>query len=167
MHRQVKSYINRRAVSPGRTDHPAATTLTPSASITSSASALYNFKLLAALRSENAAEVQPFLDELRPSSRSAEGLEDAGKAGRLLGMAVGSHLVCIWAVLPDACRDGSALIQVSLDYSNDTRFEQHAFAQYAIRHGWARDPTAYCERDREGRCRCVQCTLSIVSDCAG
>jgi hypothetical protein len=167
MHRRVRSYIFRRAVSPGRTDHPAATTLTPSASITSSASALYNFRLLAALRSENAAEVQPFLDELRPSSRSAEGLEDAGKAGRLLGMAVRVAPGMYMAVLLDTCRNRSALIQVSLDYSNDTRFEQHAFAQYAIRDGRARDTTAYCERDREGRCRCVQCTLSMVSDCAG
>ncbi|OCF40792.1 oxysterol-binding protein [Kwoniella heveanensis CBS 569] len=52
------------------------------------ASALYNFKLLSALRSDDPAQVQPFLDELRPSSRSVEGQEDLEKAGRLLGMAV-------------------------------------------------------------------------------
>ncbi|WWC91583.1 uncharacterized protein L201_006529 [Kwoniella dendrophila CBS 6074] len=53
-----------------------------------SANALYNFRLLSALRSDNAAEVQPFLDELTPSARSAEGQDDLEKAGRLLGMAV-------------------------------------------------------------------------------
>nr|XP_018260745.1 oxysterol-binding protein [Kwoniella dejecticola CBS 10117]OBR82903.1 oxysterol-binding protein [Kwoniella dejecticola CBS 10117] len=53
-----------------------------------SANALYNFRLLSALRSDNPSEVQPFLDELRPSTHSAEGMEDLDKAGRLLGMAV-------------------------------------------------------------------------------
>nr|XP_019044285.1 oxysterol-binding protein [Kwoniella bestiolae CBS 10118]OCF23215.1 oxysterol-binding protein [Kwoniella bestiolae CBS 10118] len=53
-----------------------------------SATALYNFRLLSALRSDNPSEVQPFLDELRPSTSSVEGQEDLDKAGRLLGMAV-------------------------------------------------------------------------------
>ncbi|BEI80271.1 hypothetical protein CcaverHIS002_0108000 [Cutaneotrichosporon cavernicola] len=42
--------------------------------------ALYNFKLLEALRSGNGAEVQPYLDELKTAPE--------GSAGRLLGMAV-------------------------------------------------------------------------------
>ncbi|KAK4689354.1 oxysterol-binding protein 1, partial [Tremellales sp. Uapishka_1] len=52
------------------------------------ATALYNFRLLSALRSENPQDVQPFLDELQPSSRSAAGMEDLEKVGRLLAMAV-------------------------------------------------------------------------------
>ncbi|WVR07787.1 hypothetical protein IAU60_004830 [Kwoniella sp. DSM 27419] len=52
------------------------------------ASALYNFRLLAALRSEDPAQVQPFLDELKPSAHSVEGQADMDKAGKLLGMAV-------------------------------------------------------------------------------
>ena len=51
-------------------------------------SALYNFRLLEALQSDDPRRVQPFLDELRPSSGSADGMEDAAKAGKLLGMAV-------------------------------------------------------------------------------
>ncbi|KAK8853109.1 hypothetical protein IAR55_003810 [Kwoniella newhampshirensis] len=51
-------------------------------------SALYNFRLLSALRSDDPAQVKPFLDELKPSSHSAEGFEDTEKAGKLLGMAV-------------------------------------------------------------------------------
>lgn len=43
-------------------------------------SALYNFKLLAALRSGNPSDVQPYLDELKAGPD--------GGAGRLLGMAV-------------------------------------------------------------------------------
>ncbi|WWD19523.1 hypothetical protein CI109_103984 [Kwoniella shandongensis] len=50
--------------------------------------ALYNFRLLSALRSDDPAQVQPFLEELKPSNHSAEGLEDLEKAGKLLGMAV-------------------------------------------------------------------------------
>lgn len=50
--------------------------------------ALHNFKLLEALRSDDPAKVKPFLDELRPSSGSVEGQEDAAKAGKILGMAV-------------------------------------------------------------------------------
>ncbi|WWC71885.1 uncharacterized protein I206_105844 [Kwoniella pini CBS 10737] len=53
-----------------------------------SANALYNFRLLSALRSDNPSEVQPFLDELRPSTKSADGMEDLDKVGRLVGMAV-------------------------------------------------------------------------------
>ncbi|WVR00350.1 hypothetical protein IAU59_007493 [Kwoniella sp. CBS 9459] len=52
------------------------------------ASALYNFKLLSALRSDDPAQVQPFLDELKPSTKSVEGQEDLEKAGKLLGIAV-------------------------------------------------------------------------------
>ncbi|ORY26692.1 putative Oxysterol-binding protein [Naematelia encephala] len=57
-------------------------------SLTAPSSALYNFRLLEALRSDDPAQVQPFLDELRPSSSSVGGQEDVSKAGRLLGMAV-------------------------------------------------------------------------------
>ena len=53
-----------------------------------STNALYNFRLLEALRSDDPAKVQPFIDELQPSARSVEGQEDVAKAGRLLGMAV-------------------------------------------------------------------------------
>lgn len=52
------------------------------------ASALYNFRLLEALRSDDPGKVQPFLDELRPSTMSANGMQDEMKAGKLLGMAV-------------------------------------------------------------------------------
>lgn len=52
------------------------------------ASALYNFRLLEALRSDDPRRVQPFLDELQPSTMSADGMEDAAKSGKVLGMAV-------------------------------------------------------------------------------
>ncbi|KAL7418318.1 hypothetical protein Q5752_006776 [Cryptotrichosporon argae] len=61
---------------------------TSAASLLSTAtpsSALYNFRLLSALRSENPSAVQPFIDEL---SSSPEGLAPDAAAGRLLGMAV-------------------------------------------------------------------------------
>lgn len=57
---------------------PAASTASP---VSPSNAALYNFKLLAALRSGNRADVQPYLDELKTSAPE-------GAAGRLLGMAV-------------------------------------------------------------------------------
>ena len=57
------------------------TTSTPS-------SALYNFKLLEALRSDDPKQVHPFVDELKPSPTSAAGQADVLKAGNLLGMAV-------------------------------------------------------------------------------
>ncbi|WVQ84916.1 hypothetical protein IAT38_007079 [Cryptococcus sp. DSM 104549] len=50
-------------------------------------SALYNFRLLAALRSEDPAQVQPFLNQLKPGKTGDE-QEDLDKAGQLLGMAV-------------------------------------------------------------------------------
>jgi hypothetical protein len=54
---------------------------TPSTmSTATSSTALYSFKLLEALRSDDFTKVQPFVDELRP--------EDTGKTGKLLGMAV-------------------------------------------------------------------------------
>ncbi|CAD6572572.1 MAG: hypothetical protein TREMPRED_000577 [Tremellales sp. Tagirdzhanova-0007] len=65
--------------------HPSSTL---SSTASTPASALYNFRLLEALRSDEPAKVQPFLDELRPSSSSAAGMEDATRAGKLLGMAV-------------------------------------------------------------------------------
>lgn len=73
---------------------PSALTVTdlsasPSASTlisTSAPNALYNFRLLEALRSDDPAQVQPFLDEL--GHGGSGGAEDEGKAGRLLGMAV-------------------------------------------------------------------------------
>lgn len=45
--------------------------------------ALHNFKLLEALRSDDPAVLQPFLSELKPGASG----EDAVKTGRLLGMA--------------------------------------------------------------------------------
>ena len=53
-----------------------------------SSMALHNFKLLEALRSDDPRQVQPFLDELKPSPGSIAGQDDMGKAGSLLGMAV-------------------------------------------------------------------------------
>ncbi|ORX40701.1 Oxysterol-binding protein-domain-containing protein [Kockovaella imperatae] len=50
--------------------------------------ALYNFKLLEALRSDDPKMVQPFIDELKPSPTSAAGQADVLRAGNLLGMAV-------------------------------------------------------------------------------
>lgn len=50
--------------------------------------ALYSFKLLEALRSDDPTLVRPFVDELQPSGGSLSGQEDALKAGQLLGMAV-------------------------------------------------------------------------------
>lgn len=67
----------------------------PSASTLLSASApnaLYNFRLLEALRSDDPTQVQPFLDELRGGAgaqqEQGQGSGDEDKAGRLLGMAV-------------------------------------------------------------------------------
>ena len=57
----------------------------PSASAllaTSAPNALYNFRLLEALRSDDPSKVDPFLQEL------GGGQDDDSKAGRLLGMAV-------------------------------------------------------------------------------
>lgn len=50
--------------------------------------ALYNFRLLSALRSDDATQLQPFLDALKG---------DASRAGVLLGMAVkvGTGELCI------------------------------------------------------------------------
>ncbi|WVO21082.1 uncharacterized protein IAS62_002386 [Cryptococcus decagattii] len=48
-------------------------------------SALYNFRLLSALRSEDMSEVQPFLNQLKAAGGTEEQIE---KAGQLLGMAV-------------------------------------------------------------------------------
>ncbi|KAE8539551.1 hypothetical protein D1P53_004653 [Cryptococcus gattii VGV] len=48
-------------------------------------SALYNFRLLSALRSEDTSEVQPFLNQLKAAGGTEEQIE---KAGQLLGMAV-------------------------------------------------------------------------------
>lgn len=48
-------------------------------SSSTSSSALYNFKLLQALRSDDPSQVQPFLDEVKG---------DPTRAGNLLGMAV-------------------------------------------------------------------------------
>ncbi|TYJ57130.1 hypothetical protein B9479_002231 [Cryptococcus floricola] len=47
-------------------------------------SALYNFRLLAALRSEDPAQIQPFLNQIKAGPNG----EDVDKAGQLLGMAV-------------------------------------------------------------------------------
>jgi hypothetical protein len=52
------------------------------------AEVLYNFKLLEALRSDDPAQVMPFLAELKAGASAAENQQDAAKAGRLLGMAV-------------------------------------------------------------------------------
>lgn len=46
--------------------------------------ALYNFRLLSALRSDDPSTVQPFLDDLQ----KGDGTEKDRKVGRLLGMAV-------------------------------------------------------------------------------
>ena len=56
----------------------------------SAPNALYNFRLLEALRSDDPKQVQPFLDELKGGSTAgqAPGPEAEDKAGRLLGMAV-------------------------------------------------------------------------------
>ena len=76
---------------------------TLSSTASTPASALYNFRLLEALRSDEPAKVQPFLDELRPSSSSADGMEDATRAGKLLGMAVrvasGEQITCLCIVV--------------------------------------------------------------------
>jgi hypothetical protein len=60
----------------------------PIMSTATSSSALYSFRLLEALRSDDPARVQPFIEELRPSRGSVEGQEDTARAGKLLGMAV-------------------------------------------------------------------------------
>ncbi|WVQ67040.1 uncharacterized protein L199_005233 [Kwoniella botswanensis] len=78
----------RRSPTVGKMSTSASSSTLLSQASGASATALYNFRLLSALRSDNAAEVQPFLDELRPSTKSVEGQEDLDKAGRLLGMAV-------------------------------------------------------------------------------
>lgn len=60
---------------------PAPGSMGPSAtSPVATNAALYNFKLLEALRSGNTGEVQPYLDELKTAPE--------GNTGRLLGMAV-------------------------------------------------------------------------------
>lgn len=58
-------------------------------------SALYNFRLLSALRSEGTSEVQPFLNQLKAAGGTEEQIE---KAGQLLGMAVrvASSASLIW-----------------------------------------------------------------------
>ena len=63
------------------TGHAPATPL-PTAPV----AALYNFRLLEALRSDDPQQVQHFLDELAKSS--SNGQPDVEQAGRLLGMAV-------------------------------------------------------------------------------
>ncbi|WRT70348.1 uncharacterized protein IL334_007346 [Kwoniella shivajii] len=76
------------SISSGRFPTSASSSTLLSQASGASANALYNFRLLSALRSENPSEVQPFLDELKPSSNSVGGQEDLEKAGKLLGMAV-------------------------------------------------------------------------------
>ncbi|EIW72252.1 hypothetical protein TREMEDRAFT_70659 [Tremella mesenterica DSM 1558] len=66
-------------------DKPLPTSV-PSLHTPSATAALYNFRLLAALRSDDPAQVQPFLDELK-LVKGQEG-ESVAKAGRLLAMAV-------------------------------------------------------------------------------
>ena len=55
---------------------------------TSAPTALYTFKLLEAMRSDDPSQVQPFLDELRTDASNQENEGDNVKAGKLLGMAV-------------------------------------------------------------------------------
>ena len=50
------------------------------------AEALYNFRLLSALRSDDPGQLQKFLDEISPNAGEAS--EDGAKAGKLLAMAV-------------------------------------------------------------------------------
>ncbi|OXC70624.1 hypothetical protein AYX13_00601 [Cryptococcus neoformans] len=61
------------------------TSSNPNLSSSAPPSALYNFRLLSALRSEDASEVQQFLNQLKAAGGAEEQIE---KAGQLLGMAV-------------------------------------------------------------------------------
>lgn len=78
--------ITPRRASPEKTSKLSTSTSSNSnLSLSAPPSALYNFRLLSALRSEDASEVQQFLNQLKAAGGTEEQME---KAGQMLGMAV-------------------------------------------------------------------------------
>lgn len=79
------SWMSVCSVSDSGAELSTSTSSNPNLSSSAPPSALYNFRLLSALRSEDASEVQQFLNQLKAAGGAEEQIE---KAGQLLGMAV-------------------------------------------------------------------------------
>lgn len=123
------------------------TVIAPTNDAMNTTNALYNFRLLSALRSDDPSAVQPFLDDLQNGDEA----EKDRKAGRLLGMAVriASGRSLAFYVLSPAIR----ILTGRANYPTNRNLGSSDRSQRACLFKLVGYCLARCQRNRSGGCR--------------